>query len=141
MWDFLSFDTNTRYFLSTLVLFIEISAGSSYLCGSRGNAWVVTPFALSFELCNLESEGEVGEGTAPGARVTPLYHRSVDFADPHLVRFHYHGGKQKTRARSTQRREEQQRGQMKENTVLCAENMCSGHRNVSPISDRKKRAE
>lgn len=81
------------YLHFSLILFlIKVtlqSVDSSYLWGFWGSAWVITPFASPLELCNLESEGEVGEGTAPGARVTPLYHRSVDFTDVHLVRFHY----------------------------------------------------
>lgn len=71
------------------------SRGSFYLCDSWVSAWVVTSFAQSFDLCDLEGEGKVGEGTVPGAWVIPLYHRGVDFSDRHLVRSHCHTLKSK----------------------------------------------
>lgn len=72
----------------------------TYLCVSWLSAWVITPFARLCKLCNLESKGEVGKGTAPGARVTPLYCCGVDLSDSHLFRFH---------CQKTQRQDERER--------------------------------
>lgn len=81
----------------------------THLCGSAVSAGVLIGFAQFFQLCNLESKREVGERAAPGARVAPRHHRSVDFSDCDLVRFYC-----ETTARSAQKRPQ------KEN--LCSHN-------------------
>lgn len=93
-------------FSSFLETFAAQSVNSTYL-------WViaraVAPCASSLELCNLESEREVGVGTAPRARVTPLYHRGVDSSNFHLIRFHYSWRKQNIRVKSKQGRRDKER--------------------------------
>lgn len=64
-----------------------------YLCRTQIIAWVLTSITLAFQLHDLESQREVGEGTAPGGRVTPLDHGFVEITDLNLVRSHCPGAK------------------------------------------------
>lgn len=59
-----------------------------HLCGTQVIAWVLTSITLAFQLHYLESQREVGGGTAPGGRVTPLDHGAVEITDVNLVRSH-----------------------------------------------------
>lgn len=115
------------------------SFGSSYLCGLWFSARVIAPFTWPFEQSNLESEREVGEGTAPGAWVSPLYHCSVDFTDLHLVRFHYQGRKQKMKVCWKQTSEGGKYEEIKENKgAVCWEiNTSECHRCLTYIWQEK----
>lgn len=64
-----------------------------YLCSTKIIAWVLTTIALTFQLRYLKSQREVGEGTAPGGRVSPLYYAVVEITDLNLVRSHCPGAK------------------------------------------------
>lgn len=70
-----------------------------YLCGTQVIAWVLTPVAQAFQLRYLESQREVGEGTAPRGRVTPLDHGAVEITDLNFVRSHCRGSKGQHRER------------------------------------------
>lgn len=70
-----------------------------YLCSTQIIAWVLTPVGMAFQLRYLESQREVGEGTAPRGRVTPLDHGAVEITDLNLVRSHCPGSKGQHRER------------------------------------------